>query len=644
MLFIFQYNANAGESVIFSNEFTLSTGAPVPIDLVDTAASQSHKNTTWQETWISLGTFSGPPLSLAPLDVVYSWVNGSDPRHVNLMAKYSTWRSSSPREAKHYRDYDELRYSIRSIESMLGKYVSNIVVVSADYGHDEHRNGQVPQWLNMTWKDKETGKSRVHMVHHSQVFVNKTDLLPTFNSLAIESQIVNINGLSDQFLYFNDDLFLGAPLLPTDFYTPLFGYVLHTEQHLTVAPSPRKWGGKDPGEWFALEYTNYLLSKRFGRRDRVYVSHSTHILSPSILREITSQWKDEFYATASHKFRGESPEIHTTFMFTHYIIEKHRETLLKAFFFYKMDVNHDNNYNWAERSAILNYLRDGRAPGAKRVTISSYKSVMDESSLPQPRKTTFTWSAFDGFPYQLKSAGPFRSGFYDPDVVKPDARVCGISLEYCLGRDFMKRKVKNVSVEDVFMSVAYEKLECGDCIIHMLVGLSGEKGVKAFLPESDVEMDIDYIERVDNLGWKEKTPTETRRDVSDTVEKGEPSKTTTEYGLPQKSAENNLTDYDSQESSDLVENNQTGDEDTTNDSTEQESSGISPDLSVRYTNLFKLNFNLIFLAALYQSLFEVCYNIPVSWGEKIAHVFFVFSIQFAILFLKSLVFGRIAIG
>ena len=198
ILFIYQYNTSVEEdySTVY-NEFTLSTNAtPVVID--SSATSNAQKNTTWQENWIALGSFTGPPLSISSLDVVYSWVNGSDPRHLALMAKHSSWRKTSAKEAKHYRDYDELRYSIRSVESMFGKYVNNIVIVSADYGQGEQREGQVPQWLNLTWKSEDTGKSRVQMVHHSQVFVGKNDLLPTFNSLAIESQIVNINGLSEQ--------------------------------------------------------------------------------------------------------------------------------------------------------------------------------------------------------------------------------------------------------------------------------------------------------------------------------------------------------------------------------------------------------------------------------------------------------------
>jgi len=123
----------------------------------------------------------------------------------------------------------------------------------------------------------------------------------------------------------------------------------------------------------------------------------------------------------------------------------------------------------------------------------------------------------------------------------------------------------------------------------MLVGLSGKKGVEAFLPKGNVEMDIDYIEWVDNLGWKEKkeTPTTTKRDINGTVENGEPSKTTTEYDSEQKSAETNLTDYDPGESSELVESNLTGDdlqessENTKNNSTGQESSGSTENNSTQ---------------------------------------------------------------
>ena len=43
------------------------------------------------------------------------------------------------------------------------------------------------------------------------------EILPTFNSCAIELHLHRIKGLSEQFVYFNDDMVLNAPVTP-DYY------------------------------------------------------------------------------------------------------------------------------------------------------------------------------------------------------------------------------------------------------------------------------------------------------------------------------------------------------------------------------------------------------------------------------------------
>ena len=52
-----------------------------------------------------------------------------------------------------------------------------------------------------------------------EVFKEYSDNLPTFNSVSIETFLWRISELSDRFLYFNDDVFLTAPLHPSDLFT-----------------------------------------------------------------------------------------------------------------------------------------------------------------------------------------------------------------------------------------------------------------------------------------------------------------------------------------------------------------------------------------------------------------------------------------
>ena len=102
------------------------------------------------------------------IDIVYTWVNGSDLQYND------TWNANSKRKKdrnpERYRDsFELLRYSIRSLE-LYFPYYRNIYIVTA--------RPQVPAWLNLS-------NERVHLIHHDQII--DAEYLPTFNSNVIES-------------------------------------------------------------------------------------------------------------------------------------------------------------------------------------------------------------------------------------------------------------------------------------------------------------------------------------------------------------------------------------------------------------------------------------------------------------------------
>jgi len=53
-----------------------------------------------------------------------------------------------------------------------------------------------------------------------------------------------------------------------------------------------------------------------------------------------------------------------------------------------------------------------------------------------------------------------------------------------------------VGVEATMKRVAFEKPQCGDCVIFRVMGLSGERGLSAFLPPADEEADAAWEEKV----------------------------------------------------------------------------------------------------------------------------------------------------
>lgn len=133
------------------------------------------------------------------IDVVYTWYNSND----YSASRTRMYYSNNPYiEDKRFTDIGELRYSIDSVKKYI-PWVRKIWVAIAD-------DQEVPLWL----KNDKT----INIVRHSEFFPS-TQVRPTYNSVAIESSLHRIKGLSERFIYFNDDTFIGKPLKPSHFYT-----------------------------------------------------------------------------------------------------------------------------------------------------------------------------------------------------------------------------------------------------------------------------------------------------------------------------------------------------------------------------------------------------------------------------------------
>ncbi len=129
------------------------------------------------------------------MDIVITYVNGLDP----------VWRESYsehtriPIMTKRFRDWGTLPYLFRSIEKNM-PFVENVfLVVSGE--------SQIPSWVN---------RDAVKVVLHED-FV-PAEFLPTFNSNTLEMYLHRIKGLSEKFLYFNDDIFVMQPCREEDFF------------------------------------------------------------------------------------------------------------------------------------------------------------------------------------------------------------------------------------------------------------------------------------------------------------------------------------------------------------------------------------------------------------------------------------------
>ncbi|BEI63519.1 hypothetical protein IYO1511_c10040 [Lactiplantibacillus plantarum] len=132
------------------------------------------------------------------IDFVISWVDSDDLEWQKKQAYSGEKITNSSNGAERFRDYGTLRYLLRSID-MYAKWVHHIYLVT---------DNQRPRWLD----DK---SDRLTVIDHQDIIPSKA--LPTFNSSAIELCLDNIPGLSEHFVYFNDDFLINRQVTPNDF-------------------------------------------------------------------------------------------------------------------------------------------------------------------------------------------------------------------------------------------------------------------------------------------------------------------------------------------------------------------------------------------------------------------------------------------
>ncbi|MFD4261367.1 stealth family protein [Streptomyces sp. NPDC058534] len=220
-----------------------------------------------------------------PVDAVYTWVDGSDPEWQRRRATVvgEPYHPQAANAAR-YLSRDELRYSLRSLH-MHAPWIRHVYLVT---------DQQVPAWLD-------TGHPRLTVVDHREIFTDP-GMLPTFNSHAIESQLHHIEGLAEQFLYFNDDVFLGRPTVPQQFF--LANGISRFFLSKALLPPVGSAGADDVPVSAAALTNRRLLQARFGSSITQKMKHTPCALRRSVLAEIEQVFAEDHRRTAAHAFRG----------------------------------------------------------------------------------------------------------------------------------------------------------------------------------------------------------------------------------------------------------------------------------------------------------------------------------------------------
>ncbi|PKL89857.1 MAG: hypothetical protein CVV23_03270 [Ignavibacteriae bacterium HGW-Ignavibacteriae-2] len=245
------------------------------------------------------------------IDIVYTWVDGSDPlwlnRRIEKTQLLGNVLSESKSEAR-FMDNDELKFSLRSIFNY-APWVNKIFIVT---------DNQVPNWL-------QTSHPKIQIIDHKEIF-SDTSILPTYSARGIETQIHHIKDLSEHFIYFNDDMFLGNICTPDQFFTNK-GLNRVFVSEIFPIPSNKAFDiSQRPAEkrndhQFAIVNTRKLIRQKFNKSIYYNIRHGAKPLIKSILYDLENLFTEEITRTSRNSFRTEE-DVLMLHLFEYYSLIK----------------------------------------------------------------------------------------------------------------------------------------------------------------------------------------------------------------------------------------------------------------------------------------------------------------------------------
>lgn len=253
------------------------------------------------------------------IDIIVTWVDMDDPKWQKEFAQYSSVGKNDKNgvtEAR-FRDPGFLRYWFRGVDRF-APWVRKIHFLTC---------GQTPDWLDAS-------HPKIHLVNHADII--PAEFLPTYNSVVIERYMHRIEGLSEHFVYFNDDFYFIRPTGPERFfrdglpcdiaafqYNPAWSqYYVTLENNIRLINrnfDKREVLARDHDKWFDPEYGskamwNHLL-RHYGKFITLRTPHNAQPYLKSTFHEVWDAEEKELTATSANRFRDPSdytPELFRT--------------------------------------------------------------------------------------------------------------------------------------------------------------------------------------------------------------------------------------------------------------------------------------------------------------------------------------------
>lgn len=302
------------------------------------------------------------------VDVVYTWVDGTDPdwrRSYDAALTATGGLHAEAANPSRYATRDELRYSMRSLW-WNADFFRRVYLVTA---------GQRPSWL--------ADHPRLTVVDHRQLLAAEN--LPTFNSHAIEAHLHRIAGLSEHYLYLNDDMFFGRPIDAGVFFSP------NGIARIFLSTAPIPPGAASPVDYpvdAAAKNGRDLLVDALGYRPARKLAHAPYPQLASVAREIEQRFAEPIRSTAAARFRSPSDVSLASSLTQHYAYATGRAVVAPLSYVY---VNIADRWASAQLAALSGShdrdvfcLNETSMAGAREERVDRVVRAFLEGYFPKP--------------------------------------------------------------------------------------------------------------------------------------------------------------------------------------------------------------------------------------------------------------------
>ena len=157
----------------------------------------------------------------------------------------------------------------------------------------------MPKWLD-------TSNPKIRIVDHKEILPEVS--LPCFNSRLIEHFLYKIPGLSEHFLYANDDMFINRPVTPATFFAadglPIIRFNRRPFRKFTLWFKEKVQGKALSNYVQAIRNSAELVEKRYGIYYGGKTHHNIDAYLKSDYRHVGDVFRNEIGAMLTHHVRS----------------------------------------------------------------------------------------------------------------------------------------------------------------------------------------------------------------------------------------------------------------------------------------------------------------------------------------------------